>query len=141
MSLSPILNAPFTIQIHVFCAMAAFILGLVQFIAPKGTLSHRLMGYLWFTLMTIIAVSSFWIQQIDQYHGFSWIHLLSLYTLIALPPALIAVQRGNISAHRAMVRSMFFFALIVAGAFTFLPGRLMNSVVTGQPVPPLYDKN
>ncbi len=132
MSLSPLLNAPIAIQLHAFCAMSAFILGLVQFLAPKGTIPHRLIGYLWFSLMLIIAISSFWIHAIDQWMGFSLIHLLSLYTLISLPPALLAARRGRITAHKAMVSSMFIFALLVAGAFTFLPGRIMNKVITGQ---------
>ncbi len=133
MSLAPLLNAPFAIQLHAFCAISAFILGLVQFSAPKGTLPHRAVGYLWFGLMLAIAISSFWIHAIDQWHGFSLIHLLSIYTLVSLPPALLAARRGKIGVHKAMVSSMFFFALVVARAFTFLPGRIMNSVVTGQP--------
>ncbi len=132
MSLAPLLNAPFAIQLHAFCAMGAFVLGLVQFIAPKGTIPHRLLGYIWFSLMVTIAISSFWIHQINQWQGFSLIHLLSLYTLVALPPALLAARRGKISAHKGMVKSMFFFALVVAGAFTFLPTRIMHKVVTGQ---------
>ena len=41
MSLTPLLEAPGTIPLHAFVAMAAFVLGIVQFAAPKGTLPHR----------------------------------------------------------------------------------------------------
>ena len=44
MSLAPLLNAPFVIQLHAFAAMSAFVLGIVQFSAPKGTLPHRTLG-------------------------------------------------------------------------------------------------
>jgi len=37
-SLAPLLNAVPQIPIHAFAAMAAFVLGIVQFAAPKGTL-------------------------------------------------------------------------------------------------------
>jgi uncharacterized membrane protein len=36
MSLAPLLEAPGTIPLHAFAAMAAFLLGIVQFVAPKG---------------------------------------------------------------------------------------------------------
>ena len=47
-----------------FAAMSAFVLGLVQFAAPKGTLPHRTLGWIWVSLMVSVAVSSFWIHQI-----------------------------------------------------------------------------
>ena len=47
MSLAPLLEAPGTIPLHAFAAMAAFALGIVQFAAPKGTLPHRTIGWIW----------------------------------------------------------------------------------------------
>jgi uncharacterized membrane protein len=38
--------------------MAAFALGLVQFAAPKGTLPHRTVGWIWVGLMAIVAAWS-----------------------------------------------------------------------------------
>ena len=61
MSLTPLLDASLVIQVHAFAAMSAFSLGIVQFAAPKGTLPHRTIGWIWVALMAIIAVSSFWI--------------------------------------------------------------------------------
>ena len=40
--------------------MAAFPMGLVEFAAPKGTLPHRTIGFIWVALMAVIAISSFW---------------------------------------------------------------------------------
>jgi hypothetical protein len=39
MSLAPLLDAAPAIPLRAFAAMAAFVLGLVQFAAPKGTLA------------------------------------------------------------------------------------------------------
>ncbi len=47
MTLAPLLNASFAIQVHAFAAMAAFALGLVQFARRKGTFSHRTFGWIW----------------------------------------------------------------------------------------------
>ena len=51
MSLSPLLDAAPAIPVHAFAAMAAFALGLVQFAAPKGTLPHRTLGWIWVALL------------------------------------------------------------------------------------------
>ena len=66
MSLAPLLAAAPEIQVHAFAAMAAFVLGAVQFAAPKGTLPHRTLGWIWVALMLVISASSFWI------HGCGW---------------------------------------------------------------------
>ena len=42
-----VLNAAPAIPLHAFAAMAAFVLGIVQFAAPKGTLPHRTLGWIW----------------------------------------------------------------------------------------------
>lgn len=64
MSFEPLLAATLPIQFHAFAAMGAFALGLVQFATPKGTLPHRTAGWVWVTLMLIVAASSFWIHEI-----------------------------------------------------------------------------
>jgi uncharacterized membrane protein len=63
-SLAPLLDAAPQISLHAFAAMAAFLLGMVQLAAPKGTLPHRTLGWIWAGVMLAVAVSSFWIHQI-----------------------------------------------------------------------------
>lgn len=64
MSLAPLLDAAPEIPVHAFAAMAAFVLGVIQFAAPKGTLPHRTIGWIWVLLMLAVAGSSFWIHKI-----------------------------------------------------------------------------
>ena len=45
--------------------------------------------------------------------------------------AVLHARRHNVSAHRKAMISIFFGALVVAGLFTFLPGRIMHAVVFG----------
>lgn len=131
MTLAPLLDASPVIQIHAFAAMAAFVIGLTQLLRRKGDGPHRAAGYLWVVLMLAIALSSFWIHGIDQWRGFSLIHLLSVWTLITIPLAVFYARRGQISAHKKWMISLFFGALVIAGLFTFLPGRIMSHVVFG----------
>jgi uncharacterized membrane protein len=131
MTLAPLLSAAPVIQVHAFAAMAAFTFGVVQLAAPKGTLPHRTVGWIWVVLMTTIAGSSFFIHQIRLWGPWSPIHLLSIFTLVSLPLAVLAAHRHRVSAHRRAMLSMFFGALVIAGAFTFLPGRIMYAVAFG----------
>jgi uncharacterized membrane protein len=131
LSLAPLLDAAPQIPLHAFAAMAAFALGVVQFAAPKGTLSHRTIGWIWVTLMAIVALSSFWIHQIRLVGPFSPIHLLSIFTLAILPLGIWRAHRHEVAGHRRIMISIFIGALLVAGLFTLLPGRIMHAVVFG----------
>lgn len=131
MTFAPLLNADPVIQLHAFTAMAAFALGVVQLAAPKGTPRHRAMGWLWVLLLATIAVSSFWIHQLRMIGPFSPIHLLSIFTLVMLPLAVLAARRHRIPQHRRAMIAIFFGALVIAGVFTLVPGRIMHAVVFG----------
>ena len=131
MSLTPLLNASLAIQLHAFAAMGAFVLGLIQFAAPKGTLPHRTLGFIWLALMLTVAVSSFWIYSIRWVGPFGPIHLLSIYVLLMVPLALYFARKHNIRGHAKTVIGMFVGGLVIAGLFTLLPGRIMHAVAFG----------
>ena len=131
MSFAPLLDAAPAIPLHAFAAMAAFVLGIVQLAAPKGTLPHRTIGWIWIGLMAVVALSSFWIHQLRVIGPWSPIHLLSIFTPIMLVFGVLAARRHNVRRHRITMISIFAGALVVAGLFTFLPGRLMHAVVFG----------
>ena len=132
MSLAPLLDAAPAIPVHAFAAMAAFALGIVQFAAPKGTLPHRTVGWIWVALMAIVAASSFWIHEVRLVGPWSPIHLLSIFTLIMLPIAVWRARRHRVADHRRIMTLTFVGALVIAGLFTLLPGRIMHAVVFGQ---------
>jgi len=131
MSLTPLLNAAPVVQIHAFVALAAFLLGVVQLTAPKGTIPHRAVGWTWVVLMTVIAVSSFWIHGFRIIGPFSPIHLLSIFTLVMLPLAVLHARHHRVERHRKAMTSIFVGAMVIAGLFTLLPGRIMHHVVFG----------
>ena len=131
MSLAPLLNAPFVIQLHAFAAMAAFVLGIVQFSAPKGTLPHRTIGWIWVGIMVVVAGSSFWIHQIRLWGPWSPIHLLGILTLVMLPLGVWYAHNHVVTGHKTVMISIFCGGLLIAGLFTFVPGRIMHAVVFG----------
>ena len=131
MSLAPLLNASPAIQIHAFAAMAAFTLGVVQLAAPKGTLPHRTIGWIWVGLMLVVSTTSFWIHELRLWGPWSPIHLLSIFTLATLPLAVLYAKRHHVASHRNVMIAIFTGALVIAGLFTFVPGRIMYAVVFG----------
>jgi len=131
MSVAPLLEAAPAIPLHAFAAMAALVLGLVQFAAPKGTLPHRTIGWIWVALMAVVAASSFWIHQIRLIGPFSPIHLLSIFTLVMLPLAVWRAHTHRVADHRRIMIMTFVGALVIAGLFTLVPGRIMHRVIFG----------
>lgn len=131
MTLAPLLAASPAIQLHAFAAMAAFGLGVIQLAAPKGTLPHRTIGWIWVALMTVVGVSAFFIHELRLWGPWSPIHLLAIFTLIMLPVAVWRARRHAVRQHRNAMLGLFFGALVIAGLFTLLPGRIMHEVVFG----------
>jgi uncharacterized membrane protein len=131
MTLAPLLAASPAIQLHAFAALAAFALGAVQLAAPKGTIPHRLFGWLWAGLMLTVVISSFFIHEIRLWGPWSPIHLLSVFTLIMLPLAVWAARRHDVRRHQRAMVGLFAGALAIAGIFTFMPGRIMHAVLFG----------
>lgn len=131
MTLAPLLAATPAIQVHTAAALIALVLGSGQLLAPKATLPHRTLGWIWAGLMMVVAVSSLLIHELRLVGIWSPIHLLSLLVIVAVPRALWAAHRHELVRHRRGMYSLFFGALVLAGAFTLLPGRLMHQVAFG----------
>jgi uncharacterized membrane protein len=124
---TPLLEAPGMVKVHVAAAVTAFALGCILMTGIKGTTLHRALGYGWVAAMATTAISSFMLfGPVGSY--FSLIHALSAWTLIVLPMGIAAARRGNIAAHRKTMTGVFTGGMLIAGLFTFLPGRLMWSL-------------
>jgi uncharacterized membrane protein len=131
MSLAPLLAASPAIQVHALAALGGFALGVIQLATPKGTIPHRLIGWVWVVLMLVVALSSFWIHELRLLGPWSPIHILSIVTLVTLPVSVLHARRHRVQSHRWAMISLFAGALVVAGLFTFLPGRIMHDVLFG----------
>jgi len=115
------------VQIHLMAAVVAFLIGSVLLVAPKGILPHRIMGWIWVGLMLVTALSSFFVRELNA-GQFSLIHALSGWTAIAAPMLIGLARRKQIKRHRLMAYGLYFGGLVIAGLFTFIPGRLMWQV-------------
>jgi len=138
MSLQPLLDAPWIIQIHAFSAMTAFVLGVIQLAAPKGTLPHKGLGLVWVLLMSVITVSSAFIVRPTEpgdpfWARFTYIHIFTVTTAFGVVSGVYLLLAGgaNLKKHSGPFIGIFIGGLIVAGALAFLPGRIMHAVAFG----------
>lgn len=148
MILAPLFGAPALVQIHAYLALGALLLGAIQIFAPKGTISHRAVGWLWAFIVATMLVTAFMNHDILSFGPFSpkiccrdlscgqgsvrcgSIHLLSVFVLLLLPFAILQARLRNVVRHRQAM--IILLAIMVLGAgFTLLPARIMHSVFFG----------
>lgn len=95
---------------------------------PKGTAAHKVLGRVWVFAMAAVAISSFWIFEIRAGAGPSFIHLLSVWTLISLALAVWFIRRGNVRAHKGFMVGTF-LGLAGAGLGALAPGRALSRLL------------
>ena len=117
---------------HAFAALAAFALGAVQLAAPKGTIPHRLFGWLWAGLMLAV-VDQLVFHPRDPAMGSVEPDppVVGLHAGDAAAWRFWHARRHDVRRHQRAMTALFAGALVVAGVFTFLPGRIMHAVVFG----------
>ena len=110
---------------HIATAATALLAGSGIMLLRKGTYVHRMSGGLWVGLMLITALLSFGIRSSGS---FSWIHLLSLWTIFAITMGIFAIRARRIEAHRRWMRGSY-LGLVGAAVFTLLPQRLLGHML------------
>jgi len=122
---------PMAVKIHLLSVLPAFLLGTwLLFASQKGSRPHRIAGAIYLLLMSITAVATLSVRSIDPPH-LSVIHLFVPLTLGSVVAALWAVRRRNIRLHRNAMIGLYVGGLLIAGTFTFAPGRLLYRMAFG----------
>jgi uncharacterized membrane protein len=122
--LSPLLEVSPVLQAHIAGALLSFAIGTALLLGVKGRTFHRVLGYSWVATMSVTAVSSLFLTGLNG-DSYSFIHLLSGWTVIVLPMGLAAARRRDIKKHSKEMTGLFMGGMLIAGLFSFLPGRLM----------------
>ena len=119
------------IPLHAIMAIIAIILGGIQLSMKKGGAIHKFLGRIWVGIMMFVAITSFFIHEIKLWGAYSPIHLLSLWTIFILGVGVYYARVGNIKRHKQVMIVTYFFALILTGFFTLMPGRIMHQILIG----------
>ncbi|MGL4242312.1 MAG: DUF2306 domain-containing protein [Beijerinckiaceae bacterium] len=132
MRLAPLLEADPAIQVHVAAAVIAIGLGGWQFLAPKGTIPHRLIGWIWVTLLAAICLSSFFIPGSWHIGPVSVFHVLSAYTLWALAMGALAARRHDVASHKSYMAWIYGLSIILSAVIAIgSSGGVLHQVFFG----------
>ena len=118
---------------HVGAALASVVLGGYQvWRRPRGDGRHRLLGRVWAVLILWTAISSFWIRDINE-GAFSWLHVLSVVTLVTVTLGVVNARRGNVAAHRGNMVGSWLGAVGAMVAAVAVPGRMIPTYAVAEP--------
>jgi uncharacterized membrane protein len=135
MTLEPLLHAPLAVRIHVATVIPAAIIGTwLIFFSTKGAPWHRALGYTYLTLMTFTAITTLWVHQLmpnGPFFGLSPVYLLIPVVFVGVYNAIQGARTHNIARHRYAMLGVYIGGILIAGGFTFAPGRIMQAVVFG----------
>lgn len=116
---------PWQVWPHLLTITVALALTPTMLLRRRGDRLHRRLGWVWASTMFLTALLSLNLS-ISNPGGWSFIHLLSLWTMIQVPIIVWAARTHNVKRHRGAVRGMVLGALLVAGFFTFPFNRLLG---------------
>ena len=126
------------IAVHMSAAITAVVLGPFALWARLGRNTrprlHRALGYAWVTCMIAAALGAVFIRDFrpPNLWGYTPIHLFIPLTLFSLYRAFRYLAAGKIPGHLETMQWLYFWACIVAGGFTLVPGRYLGDLVWGQ---------
>jgi uncharacterized membrane protein len=123
-------RVPWQVWPHLFTIALALALTPVILLRRRGDARHRWLGRLWVAAMIATAALSFNLRTINP-GQWSFIHLLSAWTLVQAPLIWWSAATHRLRLHRSTVRGMVTGALLVAGFFTFPFNRLLGHWLFG----------
>lgn len=128
------MNYAILMYAHLITVVPCVFLGAYVLLAKKGTSVHRFLGKIYMILMLITALITLFMPALvgPQFLGhFGWIHLFSFLTIYTVPTAYTAIRKGNVRAHKRKMVLLYIGAILIAGGFTFAPGRYLNELFFG----------
>ncbi len=129
MSLAPLLQASIWVQLHVAAALLALILGAWQFLGRKGTLPHRVVGWVWIVLLAALCITSFFIPGSWHIGPVSVFHVLSVYTLWALYMGARAARAGEVADHKSYMSWLYGLSVVLSAVIAVASGGVLYQVV------------
>ncbi|WP_114853373.1 DUF2306 domain-containing protein [Brachybacterium sp. YJGR34] len=118
------------IAAHAICALYVLLLGPVQILRRRRDRAHRLLGTSWVAAMVLVCATSFAIMP----DGFSWLHGLSIWTLVCLVLAITAIRRGSVPVHRGFMVGSYLGTLAAFSFAALVPARLIPRLLQSDPL-------
>ena len=120
--------------LHLGTVFPAFLIGTFLLLNRKGTPAHKVLGKIYMSLMLVTALVTLFMSAgvgPTLLGHFGFIHLFSFLVFYFVPTAYLALRGGNIKKHRDSMIGLYVGGILIAGGFTFVPGRLLHSWLIG----------
>jgi uncharacterized membrane protein len=117
--------------LHLLTVIPCFIIGTLLLLIKKGTKTHKIFGRVYMILMLFTAIVTLFMPADvgpTIFNHFGWIHSFSFLTIYTVPTAYFAIKKGNVKVHKRKMILLYFGAIIIAGGFTFVPGRYLHTL-------------
>jgi uncharacterized membrane protein len=123
---------PFLVS-HIVAACTALLLGGWQiFRSRKGSARHRLVGRVWVLLALYVAVTGFFIKDLNPGH-FSFFHIFSVVTLITTTLGVVAAARHDIRGHRGNMIGTWIGMCVAFALAVAVPKRAIPTFALANP--------
>lgn len=120
------------VTIHLVAAIWVLVAGLIQLARPKGTSTHKVLGWSWLVSMLVVSISSFWIKEtFDWFYGYGPIHLFSLWVIFCVFMSIRSAKIGKIKTHKDYNIGAYFGAIGAGIGALLLPGRFLHNMFFG----------
>ncbi len=119
---------------HLATVIPCVFMGAFLLVRPKGGPAHRNIGKIYMSLMMITAIITLFMpNQVGPslFDHLGYIHLFSFLTIYTVPTALIAIRKRQVKKHQRKMWLLYVGAILIAGGFTFFPGRYLHQVFFG----------
>ena len=117
---------------HLGTILPAAAIGGMLLALTKGTSLHRLFGKIYMLLMLVTSTLTLFMRAEvgpTLFNHFGFIHLFSLLVLVSVPRAYIAARSHNVRSHKYSMLGVYIGAVLLAGAFTLMPGRYLHGLL------------
>ncbi|SRR5699024_2389464 len=118
------------IAVHAVAAAYVLLLGPAQILRRRRDLAHRILGTTWLVAMLTVCISSFWVM----HDGFSWLHGLSIWTLVCMVAAMVGIRAGIVEVHRGFMVGSYVGTLIAFAFAALVPVRLIPHLLRSEPL-------
>lgn len=117
---------------HLATVLPCVVMGAALFAMRKGTPLHKTTGKVYLVMMITTAIITLFMQaQVGPrlFNHFGWIHSFSVLTLYSGPKAYFAIRRGDVKSHQYSMIGLYVGGIMIAGAFTLVPGRYLHDLL------------
>ena len=116
--------------VHLATMVPCFFIGTWLLLRRKGTPLHKRLGKVYVVLISFSSVAAAVMPALvgpTLWNHFGFIHLFCVVVWVSIPLAMWSIKRGDVKTHAGTMRGLYFGGILIAGAFAFSPGRLLNA--------------